>query len=64
VVSFSPTRRKRLLLALVLLLLAAGFLSCGCPSTQHQIYPITVTGTDSAVSPAITSSASVSLVMD
>jgi hypothetical protein len=55
---------RRLPLALVLLALAAGFLSCGCPSTQHQVYTITITGTSGISSPPITRSATVSLVVD
>jgi hypothetical protein len=63
VVGIPGKRRRRLLLALALLALALGLGSCGCPSTRHQIYTITVTGTDSARSPALAHSASVSLVV-
>jgi hypothetical protein len=62
-----PLRRKRArrrTCALLLLLAIAlpGLISCGCPNTQHQLYTLTVTGT-STVTPAITSSATVTLVV-
>jgi uncharacterized membrane protein len=59
------TRNARIiavLLVVALFFMVLGLASCGCPSTAHQIYTITVTGTGGAGTP--THAAILSLVVD
>jgi hypothetical protein len=56
-------RRRWLTLIVTLLFVTLSLVSCGCPSTQHEIYTVNITGTSMDTMPAIENSTSVNLVV-